>query len=303
MRNRPWRDAAYRLIDEMKAAYPVTYMCEELGIAPSAYYQSRRRGPSQREQDNAVLSQAIREIFQSSRESYGAPRVWAELQRRGYAVGRWRVRQLMKSMGCRAVQPRTRWVTTKPGPTGVTIQDHVKRGFAPPALDQIWVADVTCLMTSEGVLYLAVVMDSASRRILGWSLASMQDAALVCHALQAALQQRRHRRQTVIHHSDRGAQYTSQAFGDLCRANNVIQSMGRTGNCYDNSQIESFFSSLKKECVSKLDRPDRDTMRQEVIRWIESWYNKRRLHTQLDFMSPSEFERRVRASKQDTREG
>ena len=142
-------------------------------------------------------------------------------------------------------------------------------------------------------------MDSASRRIIGWSMASRQDANLMCRALKAAIARRSYRTGTVIHHSDRGSQFTSKEFSELCQAHDVTQSVGRTGNCYDNAQAESIFASLKRECVSKLHRPDRNAMRRHVTHWIETWYNKQRLHTQLDFMSPEEFETRLRNARND----
>lgn len=219
-------------------------------------------------------------------------RIHAGLRQAGWDVGRARVSRLMRGLGLYASQPRRRWITTQASADQVA-DDHVRRGFGPAALDQIWLADATYLPASDGVLYLAVVMDSASRRILGWAMSSQQTADLMCDALREALQQRPGRSTPVIHHSDRGSQYTSTEFRALCETEGVIQSMGRTVNCYDNAQIELFFASLKKECVSTLSQPNRVKIRREVIRWIEVWYNPRRLHSQLDYLSPVAFERRV----------
>lgn len=298
MRDRSWWDAAYRLIDAERHTYRIGFMCEMLGISTSGYYRWRKREPSRRARDDAALGQVIQQLFDASSGTYGIRRIHAGLRHTGWDVGRSRVTRLMHRMGLLAVQPHRRRVTTQ-GTSDHVSDDHVNRGFGPSALDQIWVADATYLPTSEGVLYLAVVMDSASRRILGWALSVQQTADLMCDALRAALQQRPDRTSPVIHHSDRGSQYTSTEFRELCEAEGVIQSMGRTGNCYDNAQIESFFASLKKECVSKLHLPDRATIKRRIIRWIEAWYNPRRLHSQLDYLSPNAFEQRVRAVTQD----
>ena len=248
-----------------------------LGISTSGYYRWCKREPSRRVRNDAELCQAIQQLFDASSGTYGIRRIHAGLRQAGWDVGRSHVTRLMRRIGLLAVQPSRRWVTTQ-GTADHVSADHVNRGFGPSALDQIWVADATYLPTREGVLYLDVVMDSASRRILGWALSVQKTAGLLCDALRVALQQRPDRATPVIHHSDRGRQYTWTECRELCEEEGVIQSMGRTGNCYENAQIESFFASLKKECVSKLELPDRATIKRRVICWIEAWYNPRRLH-------------------------
>lgn len=298
MRDRPWWDAAYRLIDDERAVETVAFMCRELEISPSGYYRWRKRGPSARDLLDAKLCKAIQRIFNESLGTYGRRRICSELVEEGYDVSESRVDKLMTSMGMVATVPKKKWVTTKPGQGHLKIKDHVKRAFAPPNLDHVWVADATYLHTSDGILYLAVVMDSASRRILGWAMSVNQSAELMCNALHSALMRRPNRKAPVIHHSDRGSQYTSDRFLKYCKDNNVIPSVGRTGVCYDNAQIESWFASLKKECVSRLDNPDRETMEHTVFRWI-AWYNQRRKHSKLGYASPIAFEERVRAANRD----
>ena len=263
-------------------------MCRVLGVSTSGYYAWRARPPSVRAGEDAVLRQQIAAIHAASRGTYGAPRVHAELGAQDRHVGCKRVARLMRAEGLRGVS-RRKWVTT-------TVRDHgaagapdlVERNFEANGPNQLWVADITYVPTWEGFLYLAVVLDVWSRRIVGWAMAGHLRTELVLAALDMAV---RHRQpMQVVHHSDHGCQYTSLAFGKRCVEAGVRPSMGSVGDCYDNAMCESFFATLECEVIDGGSFRTRAEARREVFEFIEGWYNTHRRHSALAYRSPLEYE-------------
>jgi len=237
------------------------------------------------------LRKRIQSIHQASRGTYGAPRIQAELRAEGVPVSRERVARLMRAEGLRGVS-RRKWVsTTKRDPAAQGAPDLVQRDFRARGPDQLWVADITYVPTWEGFLYLAVVLDVWSRRIVGWAMAGHLRTVLVLEALDMAL---RHRRpEEVIHHSDHGCQYTSIAFGKRCQEAGVRPSMGSIGDCFDNALCESFFATLECELLNGRSFRTRAEARREIFEFIEGWYNTHRRHSALQYASPLEYERKA----------
>lgn len=272
-----------------QATYSIFTLCRTLGVSPSGYYAWKKRAPSRRELEDGDLTMLIRKIHRSSRGTYGAPRVHAELSDQGLAVSQKRVARLMRFQGLQGAS-RRRWIRTtvrqeqaRPAP------DLVKREFKAPAPNRLWVADITYIPTWEGFLFLAVVLDVFSRRVVGWAMASHMKTDLVLDALAMAVNQRTP--DGVIHHSDQGSQYTSFRFGSRCRTWNVRQSMGTVGDCFDNAMCESFFASLECELLWQNPFRSRQEARLAVFDFIEGWYNTHRRHSALDYMSPLAYER------------
>ena len=265
-------------------------MCDVLGVSTSGYYAWRGRGPSDRDRRDAELSNMIRDIHQASRGTYGSPRILSVLKRSGERVSKKRVARLMRQMGLKGVSPRSVPTTTVSSERQRPAPDLVDRDFEAEAADELWVADITYVPTAVGFVYLAVVLDVFSRRIVGWSMASHLRTALVVDALDMALEQRRP--DQVVHHSDQGTQYTSIAFGNRCKAEGVRPSMGSVGDCYDNAMCESFFSTLECELIDRTTFTTRAEAKREVFRYIEGWYNPHRLHSALDYLSPINYEKR-----------
>jgi putative transposase len=274
--------------------YAVGTMCRLLGISPSGYFASSRRAPSRRALRDAVLSEQIRTIHQQSRGTYGAPRIHAELAEQGVRVGRKRVARLMATAGITGVSRRGWARTTVRDPQARPAPDLVDRNFAVDGPDRLWVADITYIPTWAGFLYLAVVVDAWSRRVVGWSMATHLRTELVLEALEMALFSRRPQR--VIHHSDQGTQYTSIAFGLRCRQAGVRPSMGSVGDCFDNALCESFFATLECELLDRRRFRSQTEARMAVFEFLEGWYNPRRRHSALGYLSPAEFERRRKAA-------
>lgn len=265
-------------------------MARVLGVSPSGYYAWRHRPPSARAQQDAALTARIQTIHTHSRGTYGAPRVHAELWAEGSRVGRKRVARLMRAVGLRGVSRRQGARTTRRAPAARPAPDLVQRDFTAPRPDQLWVADITYIPTWAGFLYLAVVLDAFSRRIVGWAMASHLRTQLVLDALEMALQQRRPIQ--VVHHSDQGSQYTSLAFGQRCRQAKVRPSTGSVGDCYDNALCESFFATLECELLERHRFRTQTEARLAVFDFIEGWYNPHRRHSSLAYCSPLDYERR-----------
>jgi putative transposase len=241
--------------------------------------------------DNAVLTEHIRQIHAESDQTYGMPRVRAELRDQGVTVSRQRVGRLMRKAGLRGVSRRRSYiVTTRRDERQRPAPDLVQRRFQADSPNALWVADMTYVPTWSGFIYLAVVIDAWSRRVVGWSIGEQMSADLVLGALNMALQQRRP--EQVIHHSDQGSQYTSVAFGNRCRQMGVRPSMGTVGDAFDNAMAESFFASLECELIDRKTFKTRTEARLAVFTWIEGWYNPRRRHSALGYLSPVNFERR-----------
>ena len=272
-----------------QASYPVSMMCRLLEVSTSGYYAWLKRPVSPRSREDAILTDRIRWIYLRSRSTYGAPRVYEELKDEGVRVGRKRVARLMRTAGMQGVSRRKRVLTTIRKPGARPAPDLVKRDFTADCPDQLWVADITYIRTWAGFLYLAVVMDAFSRRIIGWSMANHLRAELVIDALQMAIRQRRP--EGVVHHSDQGSQYTSLAFGKRCREANVRPSMGSIGDCYDNALCESFFATLECELLDRYKFRSRDQAGRAVFEFIEGWYNPHRRHSSIGYASPVRYER------------
>ena len=270
--------------------YPVTTMCRLLDVSTSGYYAWRKRVPSRRAVSDASLIERISEIHQWSRGTYGAPRMHAELAARGVHAGRKRVARLMKEAGLEGVSRRKKAFTTRRDPEARPAPDLVDRDFSAAGPDHLWVADITYVPTWAGFLYLAVVIDVWSRRVVGWAMATHLRTQLVLGALNMALEQRRPI--DVIHHSDQGSQYTSIAFGKRCTKMGVRPSMGSVGDCYDNALCESFFATLECELIDRSTFRSHSEARIAIFRFIEGWYNPHRRHSALGQRSPVDFERR-----------
>jgi putative transposase len=272
-----------------RALYPIATMCRVLGVSTSGYYAWSGRSPSARARSDAALLERIDTIHAASRGTYGSPRIHAELVATGSAVGRKRVARLMKGASLRGVC-RRRFVTTTVRDGARQAPDLVDRNFVAAAPNVLWGADITYVPTWSGFLYLAVVLDVFSRRVVGWSMSTTLQTELVTAALNMALAVRRPR--GVIHHSDQGSQYTSLAFGKLCRERGVLPSMGSVGDAYDNAMAESFFATLECELLARHQFKTQAEARIAIFQFIEGFYNPRRRHSALGYLSPAEFERR-----------
>ena len=271
-----------------QAVHPVASVCRTLGVSPSGYYAWRKRPLSPRARADVELTAQIEVVHRDSRGTYGAPRIHAELAAQGISIGRKRVARLMRAARLRGVS-RRKFRTTVRDETARPAPDLVDRQFTAAGPDRLWVADITYVPTWAGVLYLAVVLDAWSRRVIGWAMESHLRTELVVAALDMAVAQRRPT--TVIHHSDQGCQYTSLAFGQRCREAGVRPSMGSVGDAYDNALCESFFATLECELLDRQRFPTQADARLAVFDFIEGWYNPRRRHSSLDYLSPMIFER------------
>jgi len=276
-------------VSENRANYPIAVMCRVLGVSPSGYYAWVKRPRSRRAGIDAALSEKIRVAHAASRGTYGAPRLRIDLAEAGIRVSRKRVARLMRNLGLSGVSRRRHTVTTVRD--GVSqVPDLVERDFTAERPNLLWVADITYIPTWAGFLYLAVVLDAFSRRIVGWSMATSLHMQVVLDALDMALWQRRP--SGVIHHSDRGSQYTAIAFGKRCREAGVRPSMGSVGDAYDNAMAESFFATLECELLDRRRFRTQAEARMAVFEFIEGFYNPRRRHSSLGYLSPIDYERR-----------
>jgi putative transposase len=271
-----------------QAVHPVATQCRVLGLSPSGYYAWRLRPPSARAQADAALTARIQTAHARSRGTYGAPRVHADLAAQGIRVGRKRVARLMRTARVVGVSRRRHVWTTQRNPTARPAPDLVQRVFTVAGPNRLWVADITYIATGAGFLYLAVVLDAWSRRVVGWAMAAHLRTELVLDALNMAVCQRRPRQ--VIHHSDQGCQYTSLAFGLRCQAAGVRPSMGSVGDAYDNALCESFFATLECELLDLRRFATPTQARIAVFDFIEGWYNPHRRHSALDYESPIRYE-------------
>jgi putative transposase len=273
-----------------QAMHSVRAMCRALGVSPSGFYAAMNRPPSARVVADAALSIRIRVIHDESRGTYGTPRVHAELAAGGVRIGRKRVARLMRVENLEGVSRRRKTFTTVRDRDARPAPDLVERDFNATAPDQLWVADITYVPTWAGFLYLAVVLDVWSRRVVGWAMATHLRTELVLEALDMAVEQRRPT--SVIHHSDQGCQYTSVAFGLRCREVGIKPSMGSVGDAYDNAMCESFFATLECELIDRRRFQSQAEARMAVFDFIEGFYNPRRRHSALDYRSPVEYERK-----------
>jgi putative transposase len=291
---------SFRLIEAEKAQHAISRLCSVLGVTRAGYYAWRRRGPSLRFLGDAELAQLIERIFDGSLKTYGAPRIHAELAAEyGIRVGRKRVARLMRRLGIEGVSRRgKRRRTTVAHAAAAPAPDLVERRFEAAAPNALWLADITYIPTYEGWLFLAAVVDCFSRRVVGWSMRDDLRAELVVDALGMALARRRPQA-GLVHHSDRGSQYTSLAFGKTLRESGLLASMGSRGDAYDNALAESFISTIKCELIKRQTWKSRDEARLAVFRYIETFYNPRRRHSALGYRSPVDYELEYERMKED----
>ena len=271
-----------------QALFSIRAMCRVLEVSASGYYAWCKRLISARTKENKSLQQRIEAIHRRSRQTYGAPRIHAELREEGTRIGRKRVARLMKESALRGVSRRRSTVTTRRDRSRRPAPDLVERKFVADKANVLWVADITYVPTWVGFLYLAVVLDVWSRKIVGWAMAAHLRTTLVTAALDMAIDQRSPN--GVIHHSDQGCQYTSIEFGKRCREAGIRPSMGSVGDCYDNAMCESFFATLECELIDRTSFRNHDDARDAIFDFIEGFYNTHRRHSALGYHSPVVFE-------------
>jgi putative transposase len=264
-------------------------LCTALEVSESGYYAWNSREPSQHCRDDARLSAAIQQIFVEHRQVYGSPRIHAVLKARGIACGRKRVVRLMQHLGLSAQTKKRRKPTTQSSPGGRFAPNSLNREFTASVPNQKWVTDTTAVATAEGWLYLAVILDLFSRRVVGWAMAEREDGHLVELALRMALATRRPPA-GLLHHSDRGSEFTGERYQALLREADFDVSMSRTADCYDNAAMEAFFATLTKECTDRVHFQSRQEARSAIFEYLECFYNPVRLHSTLSYVSPVAFE-------------
>ena len=283
----------YKFMAAHESEFRVQRMCRVLGVGRSGDYAWCSRSASQRVQEDEVLLVKIQQAYQISRGTYGSPRIHAALQKQGVKCSQKRVARLMRLHKITGRKRQKRHpVTTQRDPGAMPAPNLLNQEFYASAPDQKWVSDITYIETAEGWLYLASILDLFSRRVVGWAMADHMEASLVEEALKMALQQRQPE-PGLLHHSDQGRQYTSVAYQNRLANAHCQVSMSRTGNCYDNAAMESFFGTLKTECATQL-FATRAQARTAIFEFIEAWYNRQRLHSSLDYLTPMEFEQNSR---------
>lgn len=274
-----------------QAKYSISMLCRVHNVSESGFYAWLKREPSARRVANLALGDRIEAIHRHSRSTYGRPRIQAELRDVGVRVGDKRVARLMRERSCHGASRRKWIVTTTRDSSATASTDLVKRDFTAQRPDQLWVADITYVPTHSGFLFLAVVLDVCSRRVVGWAMANHMRKELVVDALDMAIF-RRHPK-GVVHHSDHGSQYTSIAFGKRCKEAGITMSMGSVGDCYDNAMCESFNATLECELLAQHRFKTRAQASIAIFDFIEGWYNPHRRHSALGYLSPNNFERRM----------
>lgn len=279
----------FAFVHAEKASFPVKALCRVLEVTRQGYYAYANRPPSLRVCAEAALGSEIREIFEQTGQTYGSPRVLSELRRRGVKVGKRRVERAMRGLGLTPPRPRRRCVTTKRNPAHPVAPNELNRDFSAQRPNERWVTDITYVWTEEGWAYLAVIIDLFSRAVVGWAIDATLATSLPVAALRTALKQRRPQA-GLLHHSDRGCQYTSGDYRALLASQGITVSMSRRGNCWDNAVAESFFSTMKNELVHRRCWNTRLQLRNAVFEYINVFYNRRRLHSSLDYKTPAEVE-------------
>jgi len=285
----------YAVITRHRDEFTIRLMCRVLEVSPSGYYAARRRGLSWHALIDEVLMARVRIIHAESGASYGAPRVLQELQAEGLPAGQKRVARLMREEGLVARPSRAARIrTTDSNHDDPIAPNLLGRQFDVQgvAIDRVWVADITYIPTRAGVLYLAIVLDLASRRCVGWAMRETLEVELALSALRMAREARRPA-PGLIHHSDRGSQYSAGAYRDELAAHGMVASMSAKGDCYDNAVAESFFSTLEFELLMKYDWHSKEEARRGIFRYIETWYNRKRRHSTLGYVSPAEYEQQL----------
>ena len=283
----------FAFIAKHRGIWPVGWLCGALGVSRGGFYAWLRRPPSRRSRSDEELGAKVRASFLASDRTYGARRVWHDLIEDGASCGLHRVQRLMRDHGLKA-RPRRRRLPPDPGErqAGAIAPNVLDRSFEAAAPNRKWIADFTYIWTAEGWLYVAAVIDLYSRRVVGWSMSATMTAQFVTDALVMAIW-RRGKPRALLHHSDRGSQYTSEQFQRLMADHGVTCSMSRSGNCWDNVAMESFFSSLKTERTARKTYRTRDEAKADVFDYIERFYNIKRRHSTIGYLSPMDFERKV----------
>ena len=279
----------FAFVAKHRGIWPVSWICEALGVSRSGFHGWLSRPPSARQRSDDALRVVVRSSFIGSDRTYGARRVWHDVLAEGMVCGLHRVQRLMRQGAMRA-RPRRRRPPSDTGRRSVIAANLLDRQFRAEVPNRKWVADFTYIWTAEGWLYVAAVIDLFSRRVVGWSMSATMTAQLVTDALMMAIW-RRGRPNALLHHSDQGSQYTSEQFQRLMADNGVTCSMSRSGNVWDNAAMESFFSSLKTERIARKTYRSRDQARADVFDYIERFYNPKRRHSTIGYISPIEFER------------
>ena len=282
----------FAFIAAEKAHFPIRVLCRALDVSPSGYYAAQQRPPSRRAQHDLTVLRRLQVVHADSRRTYGRPRLQRALRQEGVRVGERRVRRLMRLAGLRARGRRRYRVTTNSRHEARVARNHLSRAFAVARPNRVWAGDITALWTSEGWLYLAVLLDLASRRVVGWAADDTMETDLPLAALRTALG-RRHVRRGLLHHSDRGVQYASTRYQALLRQHHIRTSMSRKGNCWDNAISESFFHTLKTELTHHIKFTTREEAKKIIFEYIEIFYNRKRLHSANDYMAPAVFEARA----------
>lgn len=284
------------MICKLENQYPVAFLCRVYGQSRSGYYDWKSRGESKRVKTDKTLLSKIRVIHGESRETYGSPRVHDALKKQGVNCGKKRVERLMKDNEITSVHRRKyRVQTTDSNHSNPISENIIDQDFSATAPNQKWGSDITYIKTNQGWIYLAVVIDFFSRRVVGYAIGDSMETSLICRALRMA-HIRRGRPTELIHHSDRGVQYASQQYRSLINKFGFRQSMSRKGNCYDNAMVESFFHTLKVEHVHRYDFGNLDQAKESIADYIENFYNKNRSHSSLNFLSPIDFEEALMAA-------
>lgn len=282
----------YAFIQSYAVKYPVTLLCRVIGVKHSSYYDWRKRGGKVIPAEALQLRRRMKELFRASRGSLGSRMMMENLNDEGFNIGRYRVRMLMKSMGLVVKRKRKYKITTDSKHNHPIAENILDRQFYPTSPNQVWATDITYLWTQEGWLYLAVVIDLCSRRVVGWSMDKRMNKALVIRALMMAINLRKPPA-GLIHHSDRGSQYASHAYQLLLKQHGMVCSMSRKGNCWDNAPVERFFSSLKREWTSDQLYRTRQEAIADVREYVMVYYNARRLHSTIGCKTPSDFEKHL----------
>lgn len=281
---------SFRFIEDHRDSYPIRLMCDVLEVSPAGYYAWRDRPVSERARSNVALLSEVRQIHRDSGQRYGSPRVHAVLRRQGRSVSRGRIERLMQRYGIRAIMAPPRRVRTTDSRHDLPIAPNlVQRQFTAAAPNRVWLADITYIPTAEGWLYLAATMDLFSRKIVGWAMREYMHTELASSALAMALRVQRPD-PGLIHHSDRGVQYASQAYRDALSKAGIAASMSRKADCYDNAPMESFFHTLKTELIHHRQYQTRAEAQRDVFAYIEGFYNRIRLHSAIGYLSPIEME-------------
>ena len=280
----------YQFIQQQQNLFDVRLLCQVLEVSRSGYYAWHKRPVSYRANTNKTLTQAITGIFNQSRQTYGYRRIQQALKQQGNPAGNYRVACLMKAANLAPKTKKKFKATTNSNHTLPVRENHLQRAFKPVKVNQAWTSDITYIWTQEGWLYLAVILDLFSRQVIGWAMDKRMTESLVINALKMALFRRKLAGNLLLH-SDRGSQYAATAFQALLKQNNIVCSMSRKGNCWDNAPTESFFHTLKLECIYQQSLTIREEAKQIIFDYIEVFYNRQRLHSTLNYQSPVDYEK------------